>query len=284
MQTAITMGKKVSSKELGLVAGLALGKFFFKTEDLHFGLWTDDLEPVVDNFKAAQENYSRHLIDHIPTGVKTILDVGSGGGNLAAALLAKGYSVDCVSPSEHLSRRIEEKLGNRGELFKCKYEQLETSRRYDLILFSESFQYVKIPAALQKCLELLNDEGHILICDFFKLDSGRQSIQGGGHSLAKFQAHIAEVPVTKRLDIDITERTAPTIELWDAFLRDVGLPVRGLTVEYFRTRFPWITRLLGWLLRQRLARIDREYFSGASLHQDFLANKTYRLLIYQKTA
>ncbi|MCH7521808.1 MAG: hypothetical protein IIB42_08945 [Candidatus Marinimicrobia bacterium] len=55
-------------------------------------------------------------------------------------------------------------------------------------------------------------------------------------------------------------------------------------MEYFRTRFPWITRLLGWLLRQRLARIDREYFSGVSLHQDFLANKTYRLLIYQKTA
>ena len=96
---AITMGKKGSSKELGLVAGRALGKFFCKTEDLHFGLWTDDLEPVVDNFKAAQENYSRHLIDHIPTGVKTILDVGSGGGNLAAALLAEGYSVDCVSPS-----------------------------------------------------------------------------------------------------------------------------------------------------------------------------------------
>ncbi len=278
------MGKKVSSKELGLVAGLALGKFFFKAEDLHFGYWPEGLEPVMDNFKTAQENYSRHLIDHIPTGVKTILDVGSGGGNLAAALLAKGYRVDCVSPSEHLSRRIEEKLGNQGELFKCKYERLETDRRYDLILFSESFQYMKIHAALQKCMELLNERGHILICDFFKLENGQEAIQGGGHRLAKFLGHIEQVPVTKRLDIDITERTAPTIELWDAFLRDVGLPVRGLTVEYFRTRFPWITRLLVWLLRQRLARIDRDYFSGASLYQDFLVNKTYRLLLYQKTA
>ncbi len=284
VQTAITMDKKVSSKELGLVAGLALGKFFFKTEDLHYGYWPDDLEPAVDNLKAAQENYSRHLIDHIPEGVETILDVGSGGGNLAAALLTKGYRVDCVSPSDHLSRRIEEKLGSQGKLFQCKYEHLETDRRYDLILFSESFQYVKLATALRKSMELLNEGGHILICDFFRLESEQRSLMGGGHSWEKFQGHIVEFPVSNRLDIDITARTAPTIQLWDAFLEDVGLPVKELAVGYFSAHFPWITRLLARQFRRRFTRIEKNYFSGTSLYQDFLANKTYRLLLYQKTA
>ena len=184
------MAKKVSSKELGLVAGLALGKFFFRAEDLHFGYWPDDLEPMVDNLKPAQEAYSRHLIEQIPDGVQKILDVGSGGGKLAAALVDQGYAVDCVSPSEYLSGRIEERLGDRVGLYRCKYEKLETDQRYDLILFSESFQYVKIQIALQKSMELLNDEGFILICDFFRLESGKESIQAGGHDLAIFLARI----------------------------------------------------------------------------------------------
>lgn len=278
------MAKKVSSKEVGLVAGLALGKFFFRAEDLHFGYWPDDLEPAVDNLRAAQEAYSRHLIEQIPEGVQKVLDVGSGGGKLAAALVDQGYSVDCVSPSEYLSGRIEERLGDRVGLYRCKFEKLETGQRYDLILFSESFQYVKIKAALQKSMELLNDEGFILVCDFFRLESGKESIQAGGHDWAIFQARIKDIPVTNKLDIDITGRTAPTIQIWDAFLDEVGLPVRNLMVKYFQTQFPWITRLLGRVFRKRFARIDRDYFSGVSLHQDFLTHKSYRLLLYQKQA
>ena len=82
--------------------------------------------------------------------------------------------------------------------------------------------------------------------------------------------------------LDITGRTAPTIQIWDQFLDEVGLPVRNLMVKYFQTQFPWISSFLGRVFRKRFTRIDRDYFSGVSLHQDFLTHKSYRLLLFQK--
>ena len=99
--------KKISSKEVGLEIGLVLSEFFFKTEHLHFGFWPDDLEISIDNLKKSQDYHSAKIIDSIPDGVQTILDVGSGSGGLAKKLVEKGYEVECVSPSDYLSNAIE---------------------------------------------------------------------------------------------------------------------------------------------------------------------------------
>jgi hypothetical protein len=47
------MGRKkaMDSREVGLVMGLAAGKYFFGSDDLHYGLWTDDL-PVKPEISA----------------------------------------------------------------------------------------------------------------------------------------------------------------------------------------------------------------------------------------
>lgn len=93
------MTAKVDSKEVGLIAGLNLLNFFLGTRDLHYGLWQDDLEVCIQNLPAAQQRYSDFLINHIPAGVKRILDVGCGAGGLASELLARGFEVEGVSPS-----------------------------------------------------------------------------------------------------------------------------------------------------------------------------------------
>ena len=38
--------------------GLALGRFFLNTEDLHFGYWPNNEKPTVKNFSWAQNNHS----------------------------------------------------------------------------------------------------------------------------------------------------------------------------------------------------------------------------------
>ena len=141
---------KIKSNIIGLDMGLAFGRFFLNTEDHHFGYWPNGEKPTVRNFAWAQENHSKLIIDKIRKWTKRILDVGSGSGNLALKLLEAGYGVDCVIPSEYLAAAVQEKLNGRGKTHICKFEDLSSTERYDVIIFSESFQYVNMAASLDK--------------------------------------------------------------------------------------------------------------------------------------
>ena len=164
------MGKrgKKSSRELGLEVAASGGRHFFNIEHLHYGYWTNGLAVNMANFPAAQEKYTEYLLEHVPEGVKTILDVGCGTGKNARRLADMGYKVDCVSPNHYLSERTRELLGEGSTVFECEYEKLETERRYDCILFSESFQYINLIKGIEQTVRLLNNSGHLLVCDVFK--------------------------------------------------------------------------------------------------------------------
>jgi len=59
--------KKVDSREIGLEMGLLLGRFFQKSEDLHYGYWPEDLEVQFSNFSEAQSNHSEYIIANVPS-------------------------------------------------------------------------------------------------------------------------------------------------------------------------------------------------------------------------
>ena len=44
---------KVSSKRIGLDIGLAIGRFFLNTEDLHYGYWPKVKTATIQNFVEA---------------------------------------------------------------------------------------------------------------------------------------------------------------------------------------------------------------------------------------
>ena len=133
---------KVELKEVGLDIGLAFSKHFYKTEYLHYGYWPEELSVEPANVFQAQENYANFLLKNIPEGVNSILDVGCGSGKFAEKMLDAGYLVDCVSPSPNLTKHVRNRLGDRAEIFESCFEDVRTEKRYDLILCSESFQYL----------------------------------------------------------------------------------------------------------------------------------------------
>ena len=116
---------------------------------------------------------------NIPKNTKTILDVGCGSGNLALKLLNAGYDVDGVIPSKYLATAVKEKLNGKGQVFVSKFENVKLKKKYDLIIFSESFQYVNMELALKKINASLMEGGYLLICDFFKLNVNEKSLMGG---------------------------------------------------------------------------------------------------------
>ena len=273
---------KVKSNIIGLDIGLAFGRFFLNTEDLHFGYWLEGEKPTAQNFALAQENHSKLIIDKIPKGTKHILDVGSGSGNLALKLINLGFKVDCVIPSEYLAKAVREKLRDQGNIHICKFEELTSTRRYDMIIFSESFQYVNIQKSLKKVDHMLNLDGHLLICDFFRLDVPEKSLMGGGHRWVVFQEAIKNTALDIISDEDITENTAPTVDFLDQFCQEVLKPVGEMTGEYMLSNYPKITRILIWKFRERIDKINRRYLSGIVNGKSFKKFKTYRLLLYKR--
>lgn len=272
---------KVDVKELGLVSGFILGRHFFGVEDLHYGLW-DGLPADVHHLALAQQRYSDFLLKQIPPGVKTILDVGCGTGSVAKQLLDAGYQVDCVSPSPFLTKYAKERVGDRARFFLTRFEDVQVDRKYDLVLFCESFQYIPPSVSLAKSLTMLNPGGHVLICDFFRTNEPGKSPIGGGHRWTSFQEELEKVPLECERDIDLTRQTAPTLTLINGAMHLAISPIWEMTKETLSAHYPRTMRFLQWLLRKKLARIEQKQLAGKRDPEAFARFKSYRLLVYRK--
>jgi len=273
--------KKVTPNEIGLEIGLVLSRFFFNTEHLHFGFWPDALSVKIGNLEKAQDLHSNQILSSIPGDVKTILDVGSGSGGLAEKLVGNGYKVECVSPSDYLSDAIEEKLKSSVVVHRSTFEKFESQKEYDLILFSESFQYVNINKTLEKLPGIIKHKGHLLICDFFRQPGMGTKPLGGGHDWQVFQNNLEDHDFTIVEDIDITKETARTYDLINQILNEVAGPVRDLSAKYLDSHYPKGMRLLKWYFDKKIRRMNRIYFSGNMTGEMFNKLKTYRILLYQ---
>jgi len=278
------MTAKVDSKEVGLIAGLNLFNFFLGSRDLHYGLWQDDMEVCIQNLPAAQQRYSDFLIKHIPAGVKRILDVGCGAGGLASELLARGFEVEGVSPSPLLSDAARQQAGEDFKIHQGRFEDLsfDDDRKFDLIMFSESFQYISLNSVFENAQRRLNAGGYVLICDFFKTGAPGRSVIGGGHSLKKFNRALELSGLRVLADEDITRETAPNLDIVDQMGRELFYPTFKLIGYAFDRNHPWLAKLFRWKYQKKIKKIDRKYLSGERNGDNFALHKVYRLLLLQQ--
>ena len=278
------MSSKVDSREVGLVAGLNLFNFFIGTRDLHYGYWQDDLDVCIQNLPEAQRRYSEFLIGHIPPGVERILDVGCGAGGLASELLARGYRVEGVSPSPLLSEAAQRQAGPGFKIHQGRFEDVGFGEgdKFDLVMFSESFQYITLDRVLGDAMQRLHPGGHILICDFFKTGAPGRSVIGGGHPVEKFDEVLRESGLEIVEDIDITRQTAPNLDIVDQMGRELFDPTFRLIGYAFTSNHPWLAKLLRWKYRKKLDKINRKYLSGERNAKSFALHKVYRLLLLRK--
>lgn len=250
-------------------------------QDLHYGYWPPDLAVAPRNLAQAQANYTDLLMSHIPAGVRTILDVGCGAGNTARKLIERGFKVDCVSPNRVLTDVARQALGDRATIFETRFEDLETDRRYDLILFSESLLFIPLDAAFTQVLRLLTPRGHILITDIFRVPAEGKSPIGGGHELPLFREAVARFKLEPVADVDMTDGIAPTFDVLDRAYREAIQPTYEMLMARLAARHPWIMKIVRWKFGKKLERAEKKHFSGRRNGASFKQYKSYRLLLFR---
>jgi SAM-dependent methyltransferase len=279
---AIPPAAELPSSEFGLAMGYIFGHYFLDMQDLHYGYWPIDLPPRPQHLALAQARYTDFLMQHIPPGARTVLDVGAGAGNTARKLLDRGYQVDCVSPNGVLTGVARSVLNGRATIFETRFQDLDTDRRYDLVLFSESLLFIPLDQALAKALRLLTPGGHVLITDIFRVPAEGKSPIGGGHELPRFRETIARFPLEPVADIDMTDGIAPTFDVLDGAYREAIEPGYRLLLARLTAKHPWVMRFVKWKFRQQMRRYEDKHFSGRRNGANFKKYKSYRLLLYRQ--
>ena len=184
-----------------------------KSDYLHYGYWNVDDELNVANLHQAQDRYIEHLISFIPAGVHTVLDVGCGIGGNAVRLTEKGFQVEALSPDVAQERVFKAK--DKVPFHLTKFENFATDKKYDLILMSESSQYIALKEGFAKCRQILNKDGYLLVSDYFL----RQKLEKenvfaiGTHLQSEYLQVAAESGFEIVKSDDITLRVTPTLDL-----------------------------------------------------------------------
>jgi SAM-dependent methyltransferase len=280
----------MGSRELGLV----LTQQILGVDDLHYGLWDDELELKLANLGIAQQRYTDNMINAIPSaqsGPVRVFDIGCGTGHVLAQLLSRGYEADGLVPAPSLAKLVSMQQAKfpdkKSRLFECRFEDVpvaELNQHYDVCLFSESFQYISMEASFEILQKILKPGGIVVICDFFKTEHhgdggpGDGSF-GGGHAMTDFYRKIKESKFDLVRDEDITKRVSPNLQLVNELLHKTIKPV-GLTFDkYLSDNYPKITWVVKKFLRKKLERMNYKYFEGHRNKETFERYKTYHLMV-----
>lgn len=264
-------------------------------EHLHYGLFEEKGPDLgFAELRVAQTRYATRLLDIVSSlRVSSLLDVGCGFGTTAKELSARGHQVSVLSPDSY---QLEELGAGFVSKYVTRFDDFEPDRRFELILMSESSQYINLSRLFDVADRALAKDGYLLIADYFvrrPLSEQDHPIERSGHPLGALRAAAADAGFQLQLDEDITKETLPTLEIAARFLDDVVTrALRDLDKDFevkcaktdswtrtLRRRFKY--RSLRLAVRQLRQRVERRWRPRVD-PEAFLALKEYRILLFAR--
>ncbi len=264
--------------------GMDLELFFcteiLKLESLHYGYWTGKKDFSINGVKKAQETYTDTLVKLVPKNNISVLDVGCGIGDISRALAKKGFIVDSVSPDKNHGKYF--KGAKKIVFHNTKYQYFNTTKKFDLVLMSESQNYFETDIGLKKTKDLLNDQGYLLISGMFKLKNDRrfeEVINNEKDYIEKAESY--GFKLIKR--IDITKEVMPTMEFVQLGLDEYAVPSIEMMKHFVKSTSPIKSAIMSLLFRKQIREFERifEYYKERTHPKIFKDNVEYVRLLFQ---
>ncbi len=259
-------------------------KVFADTPWLHYGLWLPGETPSMPKLREAQERYVDKLVALLPPAPASVLDIGGGTGAMAARLHSLGYDVEMLTPSEVQVGLARAELGDRVKVHLTRLEEFSTERKFDVCLFSESFQYMPMSVSLPKAKAMLKPGGCVVIADCFRSENYRGGRQiGGGHRFTNLPPRAEEDGFRITADEDVTAMAAGTILLDQRVYQEVISPIVDDLGASVRQRSAVLHWLIGGAYRLFVRKAERERIADRlkaehRTPERFVEMNTYRFL------
>jgi len=250
---------------------------------LHYGLWNDSDSRNIDGLIQAQLRYEEFLSGEIEllfpeNSNTTILDVGCGTGAMSETLYKKYFNVEGLSPDLYQKELFEKRIPVPFHL--ARYQTFASEKVYDLILMSESAQYIPLKSLFPKTDELLKDQGYLMVCDYFVLDQANGKMAKSGHKLSAFLEEANKNNYDLVKEVDITEAILPTLDTAKIFTQKYILPTIDIVQEKFQEKRPFIFKTLKWFFRKNIAKAQDNMILIDSA--EFRRNKKYLFFIFKR--
>jgi len=273
------LGMKLKSFELEGTA--LLSEVLFGHGFAHYGYFPDGVPEVLSAqaFGAAQMAYFEKLVEAIgtvPGEVISILDVGSGTGANARALIERGFDVACVSPSVQMNEMARAKLPAGTVVVDAGFEDFDGDRRFDICLFAESFHYIDLESALANAARHATQGA--VIFDYFRRD-GFAHDDGTRVTHAAFLAEVERQGQFAILsDEDTTAAITPTFVIHEYLKNEKVAPFVQRFRAELKAAHPWRSWVLERVFGRALDKLGRRTRRAES----FAREHEYRLIVMKR--
>lgn len=195
------------------------------------------------SIQQAQVRYGERLADLVKDRENRVLDAGCGMGGLVGLLLKRGLQPTALTPNRTQIRRVRGDFPN-VPMIEGKLEEIplpEFRQAFGTVITSESFQYMKLPVALDVIEKILKPGGRWILCDYFRTTSAAHK---SGHLWTDFTTALDQRGWRIVSEQDITANVLPTIAFVHMFGQRFGLPVAQFATERLERKRPALHFLL----------------------------------------
>lgn len=250
---------------------------------LHYGYWeplpTSVEERSLYRLQIAQEAYVKKLFSFIPSEIQTLLDVGCGIGGNAFFLLQQGLTVEGLAPDPFQREKFLEKTEGQAIFHLMKFEDFTSKKLYDLILFSESSQYMAAFDLAQGAAKVLKPGGYLLLADMLRSDAYyTEGIFSNCHEVEELNEALSQAGFRLMNWEDISPQVAPTLDLAIEHFRQFGLSTGEYVANVIQIAFPPLYALLNWAYRRWLEKTLREGLGASRIFEKHLC---YQIQLWQ---
>ncbi|MBP5971881.1 class I SAM-dependent methyltransferase [Brasilonema sp. CT11] len=250
---------------------------------LHYGYWEtlphSGEELTLTSLRAAQQAYTDKLFSFIPQGISTVLDVGCGIGGNAKYLLERGFNVEGLAPDALQQEKFIKNTNGQVPFYLTRFEDFQQTHSYDLILFSESSQYIAVDDLAQGAARLLSSGGYLLIADMMRSDPEYQEgIFSNCHVTSVLQEALERAGFSLIKSEDISNSIAPTIDLSLDYFRSFGLTTMKYISDVVAIAVPPLHALGRWAFKRWL---DKPIVEGLAARTIFERHLCYSIQLWQ---